>query len=263
MTPRPPQPITSRDNPGYKRLRALAQDARARQHEGATVLDGAHLLRACLEAGHTPESVWLSETGAHNPEIVVTLRTAPDVPTFVLPDALIKAAAPTDTPTGVLAIYAPQLPVAAPSVSGIVLVLEGVQDAGNVGSILRTAAAAGVGQAWLTPGCAKAWSPKVLRAGMGAHFAITIHDNVNALKALADAQANILATSLNGTHSLFDVALETPVVWLFGAEGAGLSEALAARATHRVKIPMPGRVESLNVAAAAAVCLFEQVRRKG
>jgi TrmH family RNA methyltransferase len=143
-----------------------------------------------------------------------------------------------------------------------VLVLEGVQDAGNVGTLLRTAAAAGVDQVWLSAGCAHAWSPRVLRAGMGAQFVLSIAEGVDVLACLTGLEKDVIATSLDATESVFEAKLRGDAVWLFGAEGRGLSAELLARATRRLTIPMPGRVESLNVAAAAAICLFEQVRQR-
>ena len=254
------QSITSRDNPSLQQLRLLSESARERKFLGQTVLDGAHLLAAYLESGHTPRAVWLSESGLANAEIAALAARCEESPQYLVPDALLRHVAPTDTPSGVLAIIdIPQPQVSAPIAT--VMVLDALQDAGNVGSMLRTAAAAGVREAWLTQGCAQAWSPKVLRAGMGAHFSLTLHEGVDVLAKLEGAQVAVIATALSGATSLYEQDLSGPVVWLFGSEGAGVSEPLLARATARVRIPMPGRTESLNAGAAAAVCLFEQVRR--
>ena len=124
------------------------------------------------------------------------------------------------------------------------------------------AAAAGVREVLLTAGCAGAWSPRALRAGMGAHFVLHIHERVDAVHALGAFRGAILATALGeGARSLYELNLDAPVAWLFGAEGQGVSPALLACASQRVIIPMAGDIESLNVAAAVAVCLFEQVRQ--
>ncbi|MEY3202702.1 MAG: hypothetical protein RIR70_2252, partial [Pseudomonadota bacterium] len=131
------------------------------------------------------------------------------------------------------------------------------------GTLLRTAAAAGATAVWLTKGCAQAWSPKVLRAGMGAHFCLPIVEGVDLTLALAKTSTTSIATTLDATQSLFETDLTGPTIWLFGAEGKGLSEDIKARATARITIPMPGPMESLNVAAAAAICLFEQARQRG
>jgi TrmH family RNA methyltransferase len=170
---------------------------------------------------------------------------------------------PVDTPSGLLAIIdLPQSAAPAPLTDSVV-VLDAVQDPGNLGTILRTAAAAGIGRVLLGAGCAQAWSPRVLRAGMGAHFVLAIEDGIDACARLQGYPGRCLATALGeGACSLHALDLRGPVAWLFGAEGQGLSPALLARADQRVIIPMAAGVESLNVGAAVAVCLFEQARQQ-
>jgi len=114
----------------------------------------------------------------------------------------------------------------------------------------------------LSKGSAFAWSPKVLRAGQGAHFGLAIRENVALVEVLAAFKGAVVATEPGAPVSVFDLDLRGPVAWIFGNEGAGISGALAEQATHRARIPMPGGAESLNVAAAAAVCLFEAVRQR-
>lgn len=256
------QAITSKDNPLVKRVRALARSSRECRKLGQTLLDGAHLIEAALHAGVRLEHLLLSDSGSHVAEHQALVERV-ECAVAVLPDPLFEAASPVDTPSGILAVLA--IPAApALSIEGSLLVLEEVQDAGNLGTILRTAAAAGIAQALLTPGCAQAWSPRVLRAGMGAHFALPIVENADVAAALAGFDGEIIATGLGpSTSSLFDCRLGGRVAWLFGSEGRGLSPRLAGLATQWVRVPMPGRMESLNVGAAAAICLFEQVRRCG
>ena len=141
------------------------------------------------------------------------------------------------------------------------LLLADRQDPGNVGAILRSAAAAGVGQVFLSPHCAFAWSPKVLRAGQGAHFHLEIFEDVDLVAWVRDYRGTLVAAVTSGGESLFTADLAGPVAVAIGNEGAGLSESLRAAAQGRVSIPMPGGFESLNAAAAAAICLFECVRR--
>jgi TrmH family RNA methyltransferase len=140
--------------------------------------------------------------------------------------------------------------------------VEGLPDPANLGSMLRTAAAAGLKQVFLGTGCAFAWSPKVLRAGQGAHFALSIYEGVALGPLAARFPGTVVATDPHGGASLFALDLTGPIAWVFGGEGTGVSPALGAHATVRARIPMPGPAESLNVAAAAAVCLFEQVRQR-
>lgn len=256
--------LSSRDNQLVKHLHGLASSGRERRKTGETLLDGAHLLAAALDAGLEIKSIVVSESGHAKPEVAGLLDRATDTPLICLPDPLFAHVSPVETPSGLLALIDMPRAATPASFAGSVILLEGVQDAGNLGTILRTAAAAGVGFALLTEGCAQAWSPKVLRAGMGAHFAMRIIERVDAAQAVARFSGEVLATGLGGgATALFECDLRGPIMWLFGAEGGGLSDAVQRLATARVSIPMPGRVESLNVAAAAAICLFEQVRQGG
>lgn len=254
--------ISSRDNPLVKQLRALAESARERRDSGQTLLDGVHLAEAALAAGVRLRQLVVSERGMTRVEIIALLDACPDVPACLLPDALFAQISPVDSPTGLLAVI--DMPSdAAGALSETVIALDGVQDPGNLGTILRTAAAAGVGDVLLGNGCAQAWAPRVLRAAMGGHFRLRIRERIDLIAALQGFHGVILATMPGeATPSLYEQDLSGPVAWLFGAEGAGLSEPVAALATRGVRIPMPGAVESLNVGAAVAVCLFEQVRQR-
>ena len=259
--------ITSRDNPTVKQLHALATSARERRACGETLLDGAHLLGVALERGWQPRLVVASESGRAQPEIAALLARCNAQSLIELPDRLFAHVSPVDSPSGVLAVVAvPAAPAAGTAVgplTGNCVLLDSVQDPGNLGTILRTAAAAGVRDVLLTPGCAGAWSPRALRAGMGAHFGLRIRERVDAVDVLGAFRGAILATALGeGARSLYELDLDAPVAWLFGAEGQGVSSALLACASQRVIIPMAGDVESLNVAAAVAVCLFEQARQR-
>jgi TrmH family RNA methyltransferase len=140
--------------------------------------------------------------------------------------------------------------------------LEDIQDPGNLGSILRTAAAAGCDAAFISTGCADVWSPKVLRAAMGGHFALSLHEHADLFNVAAVFEGTLFATSLQASASLYDSKLNGNVAFAFGNEGAGLSAELSNLCRQRVRIPMHGKVESLNVAAAAAVCLFEAARQR-
>lgn len=146
------------------------------------------------------------------------------------------------------------------------MVLENIQDSGNIGTILRSAAAAGVVQIVLSKGCADVWSPKVLRAGMGAHFLLKIHERVDLLAWRESFLGSVLVTALTKKNnvSLYDKQLDLTrsVAWVFGNEGSGVSADMLAQASAAVRIPMLGATESLNVAMAATICLFEQMRER-
>jgi len=253
--------ITSRDNPVFKRLKKLADSARARREARMTLLDGTHLLAACLEAGGQPHTVVRSassDVGRAAPLIARCTRAK----VLVMPDALFAELAPVATPSGLLAETAWLTP---PAVAGVplVLVLEDIQDPGNLGALLRTAAAAGATQAVLSKGCHDPWSPKALRGGQGAQFVLPMETGVDLADWLARFTGDSLALALGEDGSLYRRVLTGPVALVVGNEGAGLSPAVRAAATARVVIPMRGRVESLNAAAALAVAAFEAARQRG
>lgn len=244
--------ITSRDNPRVRRWRALARDARERRAAGRVLIEGEHLVGAYLDAGGRVEALILSKAAAFEGLVKRSGKT----PT-ILTEQVFKAIADTGTPAGIAAEIA--LP---PSVTDLknadsCVFLEGIQDAGNVGAILRSAAAFGVSHAALGPGCADAWSPKVLRAGMGAHFAMTLREHADLGAAMEEFGGKVACTVPRGGVALSAADLAGRVGWLLGAEGQGVSAELARRAVLQVTIPMPGGAESLNVAAAAAICFYE------
>jgi TrmH family RNA methyltransferase len=255
--------ITSRDNAQYKELVKLAGSSSARRKAGRTLLDGVHLCESYLQLRGMPEQCVVSEAALLNPEVmdIVGQLEAKHAHVLGLPDALYNAVSQVEHGVGVMFLIAtPERAVTAPLSLSAVL-LDGVQDPGNVGSILRSAAAAGITQVYCSAGSAFCWSPKVLRAAMGAHFVLDIFENVDLAALVREARVQTLATSGYATQRLYDVDLRQPVAWLFGHEGQGVAHDLLAMATHQVVIPHLGQVESLNVAACAAVCFFEQVRQ--
>jgi TrmH family RNA methyltransferase len=254
--------IQSRDNPYFKELLKLAGSARQRNKANQTLLDGAHLLAAYLDNGKLPQHILLSAAALHDGEIVRLLERAKDVPVMQLDDPLFGELSDLKTPTGILALIEISQPAAPVSAAHFALLLEDIQDPGNLGSMLRSAAAAGCDAVFLSPACADAWSPKVLRAAMGGHFVLSIYERQDLLVAARAFQGELLATSLQASRSLYDCDLRCKVGFLVGNEGAGLSSGLLELATQQVTIPMPGKVESLNAAAATAICLFEAVRQR-
>lgn len=252
--------ISSLDNPLYKQLKKLAESSRERRKAGKTLLDGMHLIQACIQAGVRPEVLVVSASALQHGEITQFLAGACDMAVVTVTDAMFSALSPVETPTGILALI--DIPASA-ACSGVdfCLMVEDVQDPGNLGSMLRSAAASGVRRVYLSAGCVDAWSPKVLRGGMGAHFVLAIEERVSLLEKVQAFDGLSLATSLDATGLLFDTDLTGNVAVLVGNEGAGLSHALCAAASVQVRIPMVSRMESLNVAAATAICLFERVRQ--
>jgi TrmH family RNA methyltransferase len=253
--------ITSRDNPLYKQARKLAESRRARALAQQTLLDGEHLLAAYLDAGGVPDYVFLRESAAAG-DLPGDERAAPDGRRQVwLAAPLFDALSPVATPTGVLALVPWLVPVASPGTALWVLA-ENVQDPGNLGALLRSAAAAGATLAVLGPGCADPWSPKALRGGQGAQFSLPVAHSVDPLAMAEAAGVTVAALAMAGTTRLYDFDWTRACALLVGNEGAGLSADSLARAAACVSIPMPGRMESLNVTVAAGIALFEAVRQR-
>ena len=250
--------ITSAENPHYKELRKLADTPRERRKSGKTLLDGVHLLEALAESGGVPDELIVREGEQAKPEIEKVIARFPEQTLVMLSPALFDALSPVETPSGLLALYT--IPHTEIKNYQCAVLLENIQEPNNIGAILRTAAAAGVDAIFLSKGCAEAWSPKALRAAMGAHFVVAIHEHAD-LAAIAKNYKQVVATRLDARQSLYELDLRGSTAFFFGNEGAGLSEELSKAATHQVTIPMPGRMESLNVGAAVAVCLFERVRQ--
>jgi TrmH family RNA methyltransferase len=255
--------ITSRDNPTYKELKQLAGSSQARRRAGRTLLDGVHLCQAWLDLRGLPLQALVSESSLANPEVAALVQRCEDARAHVtaLPDSLYEPLSQVEHGVGLMFIVETPVPATAAGLTMDSVLLDGVQDPGNVGSILRSAAAAGIKQVYCSAGTAFCWSPKVLRAAMGAHFVLEIFEQADLSALIQAAQVPVLATSGYAAERLYDIDLKGPVAWLFGHEGQGVADDLLALATHRVVIPHAGQVESLNVAACAAVCFFEHLRQ--
>lgn len=251
--------ISSADNAQFKSLLKLVQSSRERRLAGYSLLDGVHLLQAYQSRFGAPEQLIVSRSGTANPEIQKLLQS--DAATLCLDDSLFKQLSSVATPTGVIAVIKTPRREGLPATVATCVMLEDIQDPGNLGSILRSCAAAGIKQIFLSKQSVNAWSPRVLRAGMGAHFSLEIYERID-LVALARAYpGRVLVTQLHATQSVFHSDLTGKVALVFGNEGAGVSTALMKCAHASIAIPMSATTESLNVAAAAAVCLFERVRQ--
>lgn len=254
--------LTSRSNPQVRQLLRLSNSSTERRARGLTILDGEKLLESWRQSGGVAECVLCSEAALRRPGLRQWLTAIPAKSHYVLSDALISRISQVVSPTGVLAIV-PTPPVQPlPGELGDCILLEGIQDPGNLGSMLRSTVASGIKRVVLSPGSVFAWSPKVVRAAMGAHFYLSIYEGVDISMALDRVSGASIATVPREGKALTECDLRQATAWLFGNESAGLSESIADRASLKVSIPMPGPAESLNVAAAAAICLFEQVRQR-
>ena len=246
--------IASRDNAFFKALRKLAHAPAAYRKQGQIWLEGEHLCQAALHRGVQPKaavfshSLWAQQQQTWQPLLSRI---------HVLDDALFTqlSALPSSSHMGFVLDMAALLPAQNAMQPGCnTVILDRIQDAGNVGSILRSASALGFKQVIALQGTAALWSPKVLRAGMGAHFGLQLFENGN-LQDVGQLQVPLLVTHLQGTALLHQARLPAPCAWVFGHEGQGVASALVQRASQLVRIAQPGGEESLNVAAAAAICL--------
>lgn len=253
--------IDSPANPAFKALRRLVESSKERKKASRSVLDGVHLVSAYQAHVGQPEQVAVSRRGLDKPEIRTLLDRMKGVDSVVLADGLFDALSPVVTPTGILAVVQTPRPRAVSREMNACMMLEDLQDPGNLGSILRSCAAGGVGHVLLSRGSVHAWSPRVLRAGMGAHFALVIYEGADLGAAARDFPGRRVATRQRAPATIFETDLTGRVALLLGNEGAGLSAGLLAVADAVASIPMPGMAESLNVAAAAAICVFERVRQ--
>ncbi len=254
------KPIQSRDNAFFKQLLKLNESTRQRRNDGLALLDGIHLLLAYLDSGQQPQQVILSQQACAHPEIQALLPRLAQIPLIQLDDTLFNQLSTVKTATGVLTLI--RRPTPSARIGRFIALLDDIQDPGNLGSIIRSAAAAGCDALYLSAGCADPWSPKVLRAAMGGHFALDLYEQQNLLHIASRFEGAVLAATLDARQSLYECDLRQNIALLLGNEGAGIQPQLQRQANLCFLIPMPGKVESLNVAAAAAICLFEAVRQR-
>lgn len=255
--------IVSRQNPRYRELARLVGSSRERRKSGRCILEGEHLVGVFLDRIGVPEAVAVSEDALSRPGVAALVARVPASRALVLPRALFDDLGALLPDIGIIAVAtAPR--AARPGRGDRVLLLEAIQDPGNLGSMLRSAAAFGVAEAFLSKDCAFAWAPKVLRAGQGAHFQLAIHEDADlpaVARELRRDGVRVLATVASGGTPIDRATLGARVALAIGNEGAGLSAVLRDEADEAVTIPMPGGSESLNAAAAAAVALYEVARR--
>jgi RNA methyltransferase, TrmH family len=250
--------IGSRDNPRVKRWARLARDAALRRREGRALVEGPHLVAELLATGAAPLAILVSESGLKRAEIRSLAEGREPV---ILSERAFAAVADAETPPGIAAEI--EIPRFAARADQHCVFLEGVQDPSNLGAILRSAAAFGVGGAVLDRDCADAWAPKVLRAAMGGHFRLALRQVASLQPELAGFAGTLLCTAAIGGVPLGEAPLGGRLGWIFGAEGRGVSAAAAALAPVRISIPMAAGTESINVAAAAAICLHAAFSRHG
>lgn len=255
--------ITSSHNEILKDLRQLATSAKHRRRNQQTLLEGIHLCKSYLEQIGTPHMYVYTDSALHSMEVTEIVKTCEEksVKGILLGEKHFREISNLENGVGIVfVITTPTLPETPPLKTNSLL-LETIQDPGNLGTVLRTAAAAGIQNVYLSTGSVGAWSPKVTRAGMGAHFALRIYENCDLSHVISSSEMPVLATSLKAKNTIYQQDLSQPVAWLFGNEGKGVSNELLSLKVTSVVIPQNSQVESLNVAASVAVCLFEQARQ--
>jgi TrmH family RNA methyltransferase len=258
--------IASRENPVFQRALRIAQgkrDMSRPSREGRpALLEGVHLCQAWLQHMGLPETALFdAQRLESNTELRALASEVPEGVAVACEAKLMRALSQVEQGQGVFFIV--HVPAAAlpGRIAHNCLCLDRVQDPGNVGALLRTAAASGIRHAYLSAGCAAAWSGKALRSGQGAHFVMEIHEHVDLLDLRGRLDVPMLATSLERAQALYEAPLPARCAWFFGNEGQGLAAPLLQAADRRVFIPQDSAVESLNVVVAAGVCLFEQRRQ--
>ncbi len=253
--------ITSDKNSSVKLVKALLSQARQRKKQGQTVLEGVHLIDAALRSDYPFVQILLAQSAHRHPEVQQVLTRLPTYTSVLtLSDTLYEDIRSLGTGIDIMAV----INVPAPSLTMIdydCLILNDVQDSGNVGTLLRTAAAVGIETVLCTSGTAQTWSPKTLRAGMGAQFALTIHEGLSAQSILDCVKVPLLATSSHTETLIYQHDLTSPTAWIMGHEGQGVCDELMQCATP-IALPQPNGQESLNVAIAGSLCLYETLRQR-
>jgi TrmH family RNA methyltransferase len=254
--------LTSTKNPRIKHIRELQKNARTRRKEGVFVVEGIRQTEEALAARWRPDLVLFTQDITDRGYITVDNFRALRSEVLEVTPHVMKAASDTQTPQGILAIF-PIPQWERPANPTFLLLTDGVRDPGNLGTLLRTALAAGVDGVIIPPENVDVFSPKVVRAGMGAHFRLPILSlDWKNIQNLFSGLNIFLADSASG-QSYFETDFKTPLALIIGGEAAGAGKQALQLATHHIHIPMPGETESLNVASAGAILMFEVVRQRG
>lgn len=257
--------ITSKDNPIIKSVTALLSQSRQRKKSAQTVIEGTHLLESYLNAEMIPDTVIVSEFGLANREINRLLYRLADIKVGVkvvtISETLYKEIRTLGESLPIMAIIdMPVLSLDYP-ITHDCLIVNGVQDNGNLGTLLRTASAVGINTVICTTGTAQAYAPKTLRASMGANFSLQIYENVSVEQVLDRIEVPLFATSSHTDNLIYRADLTQPMALIMGHEGQGVDEALLKQATA-IALPQPNGQESLNVAIAGSLCLYEMLRQR-
>ncbi len=254
--------ISSSQNPLVKKLVQLSNKQSFRNKQGLTIIEGVHLVSEWLKTFGSPE-ICVVSSSSKSFEVEQVIRKCEElgVEIVVIEPNIYTKISPVIEGVGILFV------VKISTFQDIdfqkdTIFLEKIQDPGNLGTILRSAVGFGVEQIICSKGTVSAWSPKVLRSGMGAHFKLKIFENQDLNLLINKMQVPVFATSLRARKSIYDEDFTIKTAWIFGNEGSGVSSELLSKIENQVMIPQVGEIESLNVAMAATVCLAEQSRQR-
>ena len=256
--------ITSLHNPRVQWVKALQKQSQRRQEEGVLVIEGVRLAEEAMLSGVDIQLAWfIQDVDTRGKQLLEQLRQR-DAPLEEVSPAVLKAVSDTETPQGILLVVKqPQLPL--PSSLSLVFLPDQIRDPGNLGTMLRTAAAAGVELVVLPPAGVDFTSPKVVRSAMGAHFTVPIRQMTwHEIETLAHHHAlQVFLADVSQGLPYTQADFQSPLMLIIGSEASGASPSARTLATQSVFIPMPGKAESLNAAVAAGVLLFEIIRQRG
>jgi len=254
--------ITSTHNPKLKLIRALRGRAKERRDAGAFLVEGVRLVEEAVNSNWRLRFALYDESLNERGRSQVEGLRSRGVDVEEVSTGLMKSLSETETPQGILAVLEfAQLPI--PNYCDFILILDTIRDPGNLGTLLRTAAAAGVQAVLLPPETTDAFSPKVVRSGMGAHFRLPIDsmswEEISQVVKLAGLQ--VLIADMNG-QSCWETDLRQPIALIIGGEADGASESARKLASQKISIPMSGKIESLNAGVAGSILMFEVVRQR-
>lgn len=255
--------ISSAQNQKYKELVQLSKKQSERNKHGKIILEGAHLAKEYLKTYGAPKLCVFTDKSLNNEEAVDIINACEDLGSdlWQIAEGMYSKISPVVNGIGLILVAdKPELKDIDYAANSIIL--ENIQDPGNLGTIMRSASAAGIEQIICSRDCVSVYSPKVMRAGMGAHFRLNIIENRDLIEDVSLFEVPVVATSLEADKSIYNEDLRNNIAWIFGNEGAGVSAEILKMADKKVIIPQANDLESLNVAMAATICAFEQMRQK-
>jgi TrmH family RNA methyltransferase len=254
--------ITSINNPRVKLLRRLQNHRGIREKEGVFIIEGTRLISEAISAQAPIRMAFHTDHLDENGRGLIHNMQRLGAEIFAVSDEIMSACSDTVAPQGILAVLSiPERPI--PRDVNLALILDRITDPGNLGTILRTALATGVDAVLLTEGTVDAYNPKVVRSAMGAHFHLPIVRSSVEELAQYMAGLQLYMADVRAQRSYLEVDWREPAGLIIGSEANGVQPAVEKIAAHRVRVPMPGKTESLNAAVTTAVILYEIIRQRG